>query len=188
MRIRLEIFNLVLVWVVGYNVGMSGREIVKERDSKGRFITLPKGAAPPITSDTARDMVRKREEKRIRLYNEGAKRAVLDPQLIREYGDDAHIVERGMTLQTIASTPDAGKAAVMAAQHLDKAQGLIADKVQADAPAVALTITGDGLQRLAGLLGVGQSLDIMSVIPSEVIDAETSDTHSDEVGAGGGGE
>ena len=66
-----------------------------------------------------------REEKRIRLYAEGAGRAVQDTQLIREYGKDAHIVERGMTLQQIATTPDAGKAAVMAAQALDVAQGLI---------------------------------------------------------------
>lgn len=101
-----------------------------------------------LTSDTARDMVRAREEKRIRLYNEGAKRAVLDPQLIRDFGDDAHIVERGMTLQTIASTPDAGKAAVMAAQHLDKAQGLVADKVDADSQAPDLVQSA-----LLGLIG-----------------------------------
>jgi len=82
-------------------------------------------------------MVRLREEKRMRLYNEGAKRAVLDVELLNEYGEDAHIVERGMTLQTIASTPDAGKAAVMAAAHLDKAQGLTVDRSERDAPAPA---------------------------------------------------
>lgn len=121
-------------------------------------------AMPALDRDTARDMVRKREEKRIRLYNEGAKRAVQDASLIREFGDDAHIVERGLVLQTIATTPDAGKAAVMAAQHLDKAQGLIADKVQADAPAVALTITGDGLQRLAGCFHHPENLRDMFIL------------------------
>jgi len=34
-----------------------------ERDSRGRFLTVPAGAAPPITSDNAREMVRKRTEK-----------------------------------------------------------------------------------------------------------------------------
>ena len=81
------------------------------------------GRLTPFTSENARDMVRLREEKRIRLYNEGAKRAVQDLQLIREYGDDAHLVERAMTLQTIASTPDAGKAAVLADTALQRAQG-----------------------------------------------------------------
>lgn len=82
-------------------------------------------AGAVIDRDRGREMVRAREEKRIRLYTEGAGRAVQDTQLIREYGKDAHIVERGMTLQQIATTPDAGKAAVMAAQALDVAQGLI---------------------------------------------------------------
>jgi len=82
---------------------------------------------PAMSPDTARDMVRAREAKRIRLYAEGAQLSVADAALIAQYGPDAHIVERGMTLQTIASTPDAGKAAVMAAAHLDKAQGLYTD-------------------------------------------------------------
>lgn len=83
------------------------------------------GTLTPFNSETARAAVRAREEKRIRLYNIGAQRAVLDAGLIREFGDDAHIVERGMTLQTIASTADAGKAAVMAAGKLDVNQGLL---------------------------------------------------------------
>lgn len=101
-----------------------------------RYRTLANGARQDLTTgkivagavidrDRGREMVRAREEKRIRLYTEGAGRAVQDTQLIREYGKDAHIVERGMTLQQIATTPDAGKAAVMAAQALDVAQGLI---------------------------------------------------------------
>lgn len=92
-------------------------------------------AGAVIDRDRGREMVRAREEKRIRLYTEGAGRAVQDTQLIREYGKDAHIVERGMTLQQIATTPDAGKAAVMAAQALDVAQGLIVKgKPETDAP------------------------------------------------------
>jgi hypothetical protein len=93
------------------------------RDSKGRMLQPLPGAAPPITSDTARDMVRRRQEKRMRLYAEGAQLAVDRRDLIEKYGEDAHIVERAISLQTIASTPDAGKAAVMADTALQKAQG-----------------------------------------------------------------
>jgi hypothetical protein len=81
------------------------------------------GRLTPFNSETARAAVRAREEKRMRLYNEGARRAVQDVTLIREYGEDAHLVERAMTLQAIASTPDAGKAAVMADAALQRAQG-----------------------------------------------------------------
>jgi hypothetical protein len=84
---------------------------------------LPAGMAQPITADTARDMVLRREEKRMRLYAEGAQLAVARKDLIEKYGADAHIVERAITLQTIASTPDAGKAAVMADTALQRAQG-----------------------------------------------------------------
>ena len=33
------------------------------RDERGRFLTVPVGAAPPITSDNAHEMIRKRTEK-----------------------------------------------------------------------------------------------------------------------------
>lgn len=76
-----------------------------------------------ITADNARDMLRLREQKRHRLYALGAQRAVQDVQLLEEFGEDAHMVERAMTLQVIATTPDAGKAAVMADTALQRAQG-----------------------------------------------------------------
>ncbi len=60
----------------------------------------------------------------MRLYAEGAGLAVVDHALVKQYGEDAHIVERARTLQEIATTPDAGKAAVMADASLRKAQGL----------------------------------------------------------------
>lgn len=118
----------------------------------------------PFNSETARAAVRAREEKRIRLYNEGAKRAVQDAQLIREYGDDAHIVERGMTLQQIATTPDAGKAAVLAAQHLDVAQGLIVKGKDADT-------VGNGGITLSPVLLLVAELERRGMA-DEVIDAE----------------
>lgn len=62
--------------------------------------------------------------------------SVQNKKLIEKYGDDAHIIERAMTLQTIASTPDAGKAAVLADQQLQRAQGYdVKDATPAQLPA-----------------------------------------------------
>lgn len=95
-----------------------------KRNEKGQTVELPaRMAQHAITSDTAHDMLRLREEKRRRLYALGAQRAVQDVQLVQEFGEDAHLVERAMTLQQIATTPDAGKAAVMADTALQRAQG-----------------------------------------------------------------
>ena len=95
-----------------------------QRNERGQALALPpKLAAHAITSANARDMLKLREEKRMRLYAEGAQLAVQNIGLVKQYGTDAHIVERAMTLQQIASTPDAGKAAVMADTALQRAQG-----------------------------------------------------------------
>lgn len=105
------------------------------RDVNGRALSLPPKMRM-ITSDNAHDMIRLREEKRNRLYAEGAQLSVQNKKLIEKYGDDAHIIERAMTLQTIASTPDAGKAAVLADQQLQRAQGYdVKDATPAQLPA-----------------------------------------------------
>jgi hypothetical protein len=147
-------------------------EQIAERDARGRWLTRPAGSRV-ITSDEARDMVRIREEKRIRLYNIGAQRVVQDARLIKEFGEDAHIVERGMTLQTIASTPDAGKAAVMAADKLDVNQGLIV-KGQPEAPAQninnILALTSDAARIIA------DAMSRIRAIPNQIhetIEGET---------------
>lgn len=81
------------------------------------------GTLTPFTSETARLARRAREEKRMRLYSEGAQLAVERTDLIERYGSDAHMVERAINLQIVASTPEAGKAAVMADTALQRAQG-----------------------------------------------------------------
>lgn len=135
-----------------YNVGME-YEVVEYkgqaarkypdgtiRNERGQALTLPGGLAKhAITSERASDMLRLRREKRARLATEGALRAVLDAELIVKYGDDAPLVERAQTLQTIASTPNAGKAAVMSAQYLDKLQGYADDP--ADTTGVVDSVT-----------------------------------------------
>jgi len=126
------------------------------------------GTLTPFDSERARAAVRAREEKRMRLYAAGAGLAVEDAALLADYGDDAHIVERAMTLQRIASTPDAGKAAVLAAAHLDKAQGLIAPAADADtAPRSRLD------DAVAGLLAA--MTRAIAPDDADVVDADTSD-------------
>lgn len=62
------------------------------------------GRLTPFDSERGRAAVRIREEKRMRLYNEGAQLAVARGDLIEMYGADAHLVERAITLQQIATT------------------------------------------------------------------------------------
>ncbi len=112
------------------------------RDNRGRLLAPAPNAAPPITTERVPDMIAAREAKRRRLYAIGAQRAVQDTRLIEEFGADAHIVERAVTMQTLATTPDAGKVSVMAAAHLDKAQGLIGERQQIDAGADAGAMLG----------------------------------------------
>ncbi len=141
---------------------MATAEIVKD-PTTGRIVKSV------LSRDKAIEMVRAREEKRMRLYAEGAQMSVANKHLITKYGEDAHIVERGMTLQTIASTPDAGKAAVMAAQHLDKAQGLVSDvKQSADVGQMSPLELA-----MASLIEAVTSKVRQSGV--DVIDAETSD-------------
>lgn len=123
-----------------YNTGMDTQEQVIVRESNGRFAPGTRAGAPPITTENARDMLRARALKRARLSTEGALLATVRPDLIHKYGDDAPLVERAMTLQTIATTPEAGKAAVMSAQYLDKLQGYADDP--ADAGQVVDAVAG----------------------------------------------
>jgi hypothetical protein len=146
--------------------------VTDQRNERGQWLTLPTGAAPPITSDNAREMVRLREAKRMRLYAEGAQRMVQDAKLIEKYGEDAHLVERAMTMQTIATTPDAGKAAVLAAAHLDRAQGYDTGKAQAgESGGITLHMDSQTAREMLSQLLAHrerlQSDDIMSVISND---------------------
>jgi hypothetical protein len=124
-----------------------------------------------LTSDTARDMVRAREAKRMRLYAEGAQLGVIDTALIEQYGPDAHLVERARTLQTIASTPDAGKAAVMADTALQRAQGYDVKQAEQAGPADAMGLAVTLLRELAAF---ASTVEISAVIASkpDAVDGE----------------
>lgn len=171
---------------------------VTGEEKQGQFRTLSNGATydmekkkivagAVLTSDRAREMVRAREEKRIRLYNIGAQRAVQDTQLIREFGDDAHLVERAMTLQILATSPDAGKAAVMADSELRKAQGY---EIPKGLPAGD---AGDGVPRdlaafaadvLAAAVASGALAIPPDAVDGTVIEPDAGDDVGDEEGEG----
>lgn len=137
------------------------------RNAKGQALTAPPGLLKhAITSDTAHDMIAAREAKRRRLYAEGAQLAVQDMRLLEMYGHDAHIVERARTLQEIASTPDAGKAAVMADASLRKAQGL-EDEAE---PGQVIDAAADLVRELARF--VGAAFGGVDRGRGEVIDAD----------------
>lgn len=136
----------------------------KQDIATGRIV-----AGAVLTRDRAREMVRAREAKRMRLYAEGAQLAVEDAKLLQDYGQDAHIVERAMTLQRIASTPDAGKAAVMADTALQRAQGY---DIKPEPVAVAQTDMRPDVI-LALLAIVGDSTDAgADVLEAEALDVE----------------
>ena len=140
------------------------------RDERGRWINAPKSPAP-ITHENAHEFARLREEKRMRLYNEGALRAVQDTNLLKEFGEDAHLVERAMTLQTIATTPDAGKAAVLADTALQRAQGYDIGKqaqaAEAGPQSDALNVIG------AALVEYIRRVDAIPAQIHETIDGDT---------------
>lgn len=158
-------FNCGKLWGMETTIAKNGA--VRDK-ATGRIVAMPE-----LSRDKAREMVRAREEKRIRLYNIGANRSVQDAELLREFGEDAHLVERGMTLQTIASTPDAGKAAVMAAQHLDKAQGYDVKQIVDEQPThttnnIVLLMIQEAHKR-------GIAFDNSSYRNHEVVDGETDE-------------
>jgi len=89
---------------------------------------LVKGSAPPITVDNAREMQARSTARKREVMLAASNRAVQDKSLIRTYGMYAALAERATTLQTIATTADAGKAAVMAHQALTLDTGMAEPK------------------------------------------------------------
>lgn len=146
------------------------------RNERGQLLKRP-DYAPVITTDNAHEFLAKREAKRMRLYAEGAQLSVQNKQLIERYGEDAHLVERAMTLQTIATTADAGKAAVMADTALQRAQGYILDKGDADNPAQGIV--------QAAAIGAGMASafervlrDVLAAQGREAVDGQVTEEKS----------
>ena len=103
-----------------------------------------------------------------RLVMMQAANAEVPPELVAQYGAYAHVAERAQTLQRIASSPEAGKAAVMAHDALIRDTGM-GEKQQVEQPNAPLSLTE---QALLGLIQAitdkvkGESVD------GEVVDGE----------------
>jgi len=108
-----------------------------------------------LDSARARDMQRLAVAKKREVMARAANREVQDKSLLAEYGDYAHVAERAITLQRIATTPEAGKAAVMAHQALTQDTGQAEPRGNEQSEAVqAAQIVGDVVHDLAQLSAV----------------------------------
>ena len=87
-------------------------------------------------------------------------------ELVAEYGDYAHVAERAQTLQRIATSPEAGKAAVMAHDALIRDTGM--GEKQAEQPTQAAQSLTE--QALVGLIQA-----ITAKVQAETIDAQVDE-------------
>jgi len=94
------------------------------RNERGQLLAPAPNAAPPITTATARDMVRIRKERKHAVVQKAANEAVQSGHLRGQYGDMAFMAEVTQAQMTIATTPDAGKAATIAAEWLVNHSGM----------------------------------------------------------------
>jgi hypothetical protein len=76
-----------------------------------------------ITHENAREYQASAIAKKREVMARAANREV-QPELIAEFGEYAHVAERAINLQRIATTPEAGKAAVMAHDALVRDTGM----------------------------------------------------------------
>lgn len=136
---------------------------------KKRFVgvrpDLATGDLTMITSENAAEyQLRAVVNKRL-VMMKAANREV-PPELVAEYGDYAHVAERAQTLQRIATSPEAGKAAVMAHDALIRDTGM--GEKQAEQPAQAAQSLTE--QALVGLIQA-----ITAKVQAETIDAQVDD-------------
>lgn len=138
-------------------------------DEKKRIVgvrpELATGALTMINSENAAEyQLRAVVNKRLVMMQ--AANAEVPPELVAKYGAYAHVAERAQTLQRIASSPEAGKAAVMAHDALIRDTGM-GEKQQVEAPNTPLSLTEQAL------LGLIQA--ITDKVKGESVDGEVSD-------------
>jgi hypothetical protein len=98
-----------------------------------------------------------------------ANKAVEDASLIDEFGEYAAVAERAQTLQRIATTPEAGKAAVMAHQALTQDTGM--GEKQAVEQRGADDPVAQALNTLIQMLAGGQA----QIVDGETIEGDDFD-------------
>ena len=138
-------------------------------DEKKRIVgvrpDLATGALTMINSENAAEyQLRAVVNKRLVMMQ--AANAEVPPELVAKYGAYAHVAERAQTLQRIASSPEAGKAAVMAHDALIRDTGM-GEKQQQETQNAPLTLTE---QALVGLIQA-----ITAKVQAETVDADVID-------------
>ena len=128
-----------------YNVAMATNNITVRTLKNGAITENGKIVSmPALSRDTARDMVRARVAKKRAIVQAAALDAVQSQTLLNRYGDEAWIAEVTQAQMQIATTPNAGKSAVMAATWLMDHAGIgerqAEDKSGSDAAGVVVDI------------------------------------------------
>lgn len=93
------------------------------------------GETTQITSEIAADYQARAIVNKRLVMMRAANREV-PAELVAEYGEYAHVAERAQTLQRIASSPEAGKAAVMAHDALIRDTGMSEKQAEQQKPAI----------------------------------------------------
>ena len=114
---------------------------------RGRIVANPGGGKHAITSESARDMQMLGVRKKREVVARAANRSVGDASLVDEFGEFAWLADATQTQMAIATTPDAGKAAVMAASWLVDNAGMAEPKAGTEAGPVS-----DAIDQVRGLL------------------------------------
>ena len=130
---------------------------------------------PPITAENAREYQLRAIAKKREAVLRAANREVA-PELIAEFGEYAWAAEGAVNMQRLASSPEAGKAAVMAFEALQRAAG-VGEGKQADdtggqsQAAVTLSLSADAVRMLASLVA-GDNSNYRNQSPPAVVDAD----------------
>jgi len=140
-------------------------------DMDKKRITDATGITTKITSENAPQMQALAIAKKRLVMNHAANRDV-SPALIAEYGSYAHVAERAIVLQQIATTPEAGKAAVMAHHALTTDTGMgERQAIQETQQTVTHTLDPDVialLQKIASAQGDNQAIVIRNELEVDV--------------------
>lgn len=137
---------------------------------KGRIVGNVGGGVHAITSDTARDMVRRRVEKKRAIIAAAAQEAVQNAGNLARYGDSAWLAEVTQAQMMLATTPDAGKASTLAAGWLVDNTGLGEKnpELHAAAPSSVAGDVSEIINALAGFVAAVQGRDDADIVDGEL--------------------
>ena len=153
---------------------------VRDMD-KGRIVS-GKNITTKITSENAREMQSLSIARKRLVMAAAANRHVEDASLFEAFGDYAHVAERAITLQRIATTPEAGKAAVMAHDALVRDTGMSEKLVEQQAQNVTnnVLVLDDSMSDiLSRVLSDTYAMPIDAVVDTDSMAREASDMDAD---------